>query len=222
MPYDVDTIFNALDELLNEGVISIDGDVLFQKRMVRDAELSEKRSVSGSKRGSASQDKNLLKQKDKQNESKSKANSENEIEDEDENEDKRKGNSTGRGKESLETSFEKFWELYPRKVAKATARKAWAKIRPDDFLLEKILNAVEKAQKTSQWQEDEGKYIPYPATWLNREGWNDEIDIKHPSAEFPVAEPIPAELPPGKTWADVYGDKPAEITPGMSWEDLVE
>jgi DnaD/phage-associated family protein len=47
MPYNVDVIERALNELLEERVIYMDGDVIYQKRMVKDAELSEKRSKSG-------------------------------------------------------------------------------------------------------------------------------------------------------------------------------
>ena len=44
LPFDSETIKNALDELVDEGVLNIDGDFIFQKRMVRDGELSLKRS----------------------------------------------------------------------------------------------------------------------------------------------------------------------------------
>lgn len=49
MPYNVDVIERALVELLEERVIYMDGDVIYQKRMVKDAELSEIRSKSGKK-----------------------------------------------------------------------------------------------------------------------------------------------------------------------------
>lgn len=49
MPYNVDVIERALIELLEERVIYMDGDTIYQKRMVKDAELSEKRSKSGKK-----------------------------------------------------------------------------------------------------------------------------------------------------------------------------
>lgn len=51
MPFGEQVIFDALIELLEEGVITIDGDMLFQKRMVRDFDLSEKRSDFGKKGG---------------------------------------------------------------------------------------------------------------------------------------------------------------------------
>ena len=68
--------------------------------------------------------------------------------------------------------FEKFWSAYPRKSAKAEAKKAFSKITADQ--LEKtILPDIEKRRKSSQWEDP--KYIPYPATYLRNERWNDEI-----------------------------------------------
>lgn len=58
MPYDLLVIENGLNELLDNDVIQIDGDLLFQKRMVKDGEVSEKRAVSGSKGGKKTQTKN--------------------------------------------------------------------------------------------------------------------------------------------------------------------
>lgn len=55
LPYTVDIIFAALTELIQEDVCQFEGDYLVQKRMVRDAELSEKRSLSGSKGGKVTQ-----------------------------------------------------------------------------------------------------------------------------------------------------------------------
>lgn len=49
MPYDAGTIRRSLDELIDEGVLTLDRDILFQKRMVRDDEVSDARSVAGKK-----------------------------------------------------------------------------------------------------------------------------------------------------------------------------
>ncbi|MCI8351901.1 MAG: hypothetical protein HFJ86_12195 [Oscillospiraceae bacterium] len=49
LPFNVSVIGNALRELLDEDVIQMDGDRLLQKRMVRDADISKKRSVAGRK-----------------------------------------------------------------------------------------------------------------------------------------------------------------------------
>ena len=41
--------------------------------------------------------------------------------------------------------------------------------------LQTILNAIEIQKTTAEWKKDSGQYIPYPATWLNAECWNDEV-----------------------------------------------
>ena len=74
--------------------------------------------------------------------------------------------------------FEKFWQEYPRKVAKAEARKAWNQtqaIRPD---LETILKAVKAASRTEQWMRGNGQFIPHASTWLRGERWEDEHEVK--------------------------------------------
>ena len=53
LPFNVSVIGNALRELLDEDVIQMDGDRLLQKRMVRDADISKKRSVAGRKGSTA-------------------------------------------------------------------------------------------------------------------------------------------------------------------------
>ena len=57
MPFDVDIIEKSLNELINERVLSIDGDKLLQKRMIRDNDISIKRALSGSKGGFATANK---------------------------------------------------------------------------------------------------------------------------------------------------------------------
>jgi len=71
--------------------------------------------------------------------------------------------------------FDPFWIAYPKKKSKGDAEKTFKKINPDDQLLQIILKAIEVAKKSNDWQKDEGQYIPYPATWLNAKGWEDEI-----------------------------------------------
>jgi hypothetical protein len=70
--------------------------------------------------------------------------------------------------------FEQFWDTYPKKKNKGQARKAWLKLSPDKPLIEKIHQSLEVAKENDDWQKDNGKYIPYPATWLNAEGWEDD------------------------------------------------
>lgn len=57
LPYNLLEVENAITELVNEGVLQISGDILFQPRMVRDFDISEKRSSSGSLGGITTQNK---------------------------------------------------------------------------------------------------------------------------------------------------------------------
>lgn len=73
--------------------------------------------------------------------------------------------------------FEKFWKIYPRKCSKGDARKAWkttSKIRPS---IAQILKAIYAACASKQWLKDDGDFIPYPASWLRSERWDDQLDV---------------------------------------------
>lgn len=78
-----------------------------------------------------------------------------------------------KGNGTADNGFEKFWQAYPKKLAKQEALKAWKKLKPNAELLRDVLNALEKWKNSAQWQENNGKYIPYPATWLNGRRWED-------------------------------------------------
>ena len=74
----------------------------------------------------------------------------------------------------LSNSFNSFWESYPKKKSKGDAEKAFAKINPDEKLMAAMLAKIERGKKSEDWQKDNGKYIPHPATWLRAKGWDDE------------------------------------------------
>ena len=78
--------------------------------------------------------------------------------------------------------FDEFWKIYPKKVGKEAARKSWMKVKPDKALFIKMLEAVEIAKKSKQWQKDNGQYIPNPSTWLNQGRWDDELDTSSGSS----------------------------------------
>lgn len=104
--------------------------------------------------------------------------------------------------ELQEKQFDKFWQAYPKKVSKKQAQKSWKKINPSLELFEKILKALEMVKQTEQWKKDNGKYVPYPATWLNQERWTDEINmmqdnkmaIKEEQKTKPVYKPLSIDM----------------------------
>jgi hypothetical protein len=73
--------------------------------------------------------------------------------------------------EVLEDYFDDFWYKYPKKVGIQAARKAWNKANPDII---KVIDAINWQRETKQWQAEDGKYIPNPATYLNQGRWMDE------------------------------------------------
>jgi len=72
--------------------------------------------------------------------------------------------------------FDEFWSLYPRKIAKATARKAWAKLSAEQQLM--AAKAIDTHCQYWKAKETELEFIPYAATWLNGERYEDEIVIE--------------------------------------------
>jgi hypothetical protein len=92
--------------------------------------------------------------------------------------------------------FDSFWASYPRKKSKGQAERAWAKLQPDEQLQGRILSALELAKTSADWTENPKKYIPYPATWLNAKGWEDEVQ--------PATDPY-ADLPEGRACAACGG-----------------
>lgn len=88
-------------------------------------------------------------------------------------------------KSPLGEGFEQFWDAYPKKRSKGAARKAWDKLHVDSTMQATILQAIERAKQSEDWQKDGGQYIPYPATWLNAEGWEDEEPAPEPPPDRP-------------------------------------
>ena len=66
--------------------------------------------------------------------------------------------------------FDLFWAIYPKKVAKLDAMKAWdqtKRIRPG---IEELIAAVRKLELSTS----DLTFCPHPATWLRRGQWMDE------------------------------------------------
>lgn len=76
---------------------------------------------------------------------------------------------------SQESLFDQFWKLYPRKTAKAKACREWLKIKPDQALFAKIMEALAAHAASRDWLKDGGQFIPHPSTWLHQKRWEDEL-----------------------------------------------
>lgn len=80
--------------------------------------------------------------------------------------------SNKENKEYIYAHFERFWDAYPKKKSKKKAREIFARLNPNDELLEKMLSSIEAAKRSGEW--DNLQFVPYPTTWLNGERWEDE------------------------------------------------
>ena len=75
---------------------------------------------------------------------------------------------------TLAQGFAQFWAEYPKKRSKGQAEKAWNKLEPDEQLGAAIMAGLRRAKTSAEWAKENGKYIQYPASWLNAKGWEDE------------------------------------------------
>lgn len=64
--------------------------------------------------------------------------------------------------------FDAFWIMYPKKVGKEAARKAWLKNKPD---IDSVIKAIQWQEVSSQWKKG---FIPNPSTYINQHRWLDE------------------------------------------------
>jgi len=73
-------------------------------------------------------------------------------------------------------SFQDFYSLYPRKMARKDAERAWNRLTSTQQ--KECLEALPNYLKYWKIKETQKDYIPYPATFLNQERWTDEIDLE--------------------------------------------
>ena len=77
----------------------------------------------------------------------------------------------------LSIDFTDFWGMYPRRVAKKDARRAWEKISANQHT--EIMIAIFEWARIWREENREDSHIPHPATWLNGERWEDEFPKWH-------------------------------------------
>lgn len=71
--------------------------------------------------------------------------------------------------------FADFWDAYPRKVGKKPSREKWQRKRLDAKADEIIADVKDRMARDRRWLDG---YIPNPATYLNQERWNDEVETR--------------------------------------------
>ena len=82
--------------------------------------------------------------------------------------------------------------LYPRRVGKGSARKAWEKLPDDAQLHTEIMGAIDAQKRWRVRERAAGSHLPdwkHPATWLNGECWLDEVRTNQEIQQLPKAGP---------------------------------
>lgn len=115
--------------------------------------------------------------------------------------------------------FAAWYAIYPRKKASQAAKKAFAKVLSSGLIALPVLMDRTRAFAATWATEpkDRRKFIPYPASWLNAGGYDDEPDGVADLAPAPInARSFTDEkwtrvleyFGAAKTWLDAWGPKP--------------
>ena len=89
-------------------------------------------------------------------------------------------------------TFDDFWLLYPRRVARRDAMKAWAQMTQ----AEQMAAVVAMVDWRRVWATKDREFLPYPATWLRGARWEDELpdtDAPGAAAHAPAVLPVQGE-----------------------------
>ena len=78
----------------------------------------------------------------------------------------------------LDDGFDEFYALYPKKKAKKDALKAWKALNPNRELRETIRQDIEARLRGDWGKRDRFQYIPFPATYLRGQRWEDESEMR--------------------------------------------
>ena len=73
----------------------------------------------------------------------------------------------------LPNGFDLFWQVYPKKVKKQDAQKAWKQMQADKHV-DIIMAVLPVFVGSKEWTKDGGQFVPYPASWLRSRRWEDE------------------------------------------------
>lgn len=177
LPIDRDILYSAITELLEEGCLNVDGDKLFQKRMVRDNELSNIRAEAGKKGGKKTQ---------KFAKAKNKANTEYEYIYEDDNniDNRKRGVGKKEEDEILKNQFEVFRQSYPgtKRGLNPEFENFIKKNKNWREIVSLLSDALSYQKSAREIKRQAGGFIPEwknLQTWINQKCWEEEIETNN-------------------------------------------
>ena len=69
-----------------------------------------------------------------------------------------------------ERDWEKVWSAFPKKIDEKKARAVYLE---SDVSPQRLIESLADWSQTDEWTRDSGRWIPLPAKWLERGGWNE-------------------------------------------------
>ncbi len=91
--------------------------------------------------------------------------------------------------------FAEFWSIYPKKVGRKECMKKWASRKMDNIADTLMSDVKNRIQNDAQWIDG---FIPNPATYLNGDRWNDDIQ----AAIQPVTKANPSDYIIPQDWKE--------------------
>ena len=79
--------------------------------------------------------------------------------------------------------FVEFWAIYPKKVDKKGAFRAFKNIKKLKEVFPGIMAALEIQRRSEQWTKANGQFIPNPTTYIHQERWMNTTQQDEISAE---------------------------------------
>lgn len=75
------------------------------------------------------------------------------------------------------SEFNDLWAIYPRKMGKPNALKAYIKARKNGTTFDEVKQGIENYCAHISAKQTATEYIKHGSTWFNQEAWNDEYDL---------------------------------------------
>lgn len=89
-------------------------------------------------------------------------------------------------KDNISVEFETLWKMYPRKVGKEAALRAYTKARSDKkdpTTFEQVKQGVENYIRQIEAKHTDTQYIKHGSSWFNARAWKDDYDFS-PAKQF--------------------------------------
>lgn len=98
----------------------------------------------------------------------------------------------------VKLAFDEWWRLYPKKVGRKAALRAWEKIPAEDRAM--ALSVVERVSEIwGRASSERRQFCPHPATWLSGGRWEDDlVEVERQASEKPSAHQPASSLRPGR------------------------